>query len=80
MTVVVKITHQRHINIHAIELLSNSRNSRCRLGCVDGNTNHFGSRAREFLNLYGSRNDIGRIGIRHGLNHDGRITTNHNFV
>src|SRR6185503_9075472 len=73
VTVEMKIPHQRRIDAHGVEPLADRWHRGGGLGVVDSDAHDLGSGAREIRHLlYGGR-DVRRIGIGHGLDHDGRI-------
>ena len=69
MAVVMKIADQRHTHAHHVEALANLRHGRRGLGGVDSQAHEFRANAREFGHLFGCADDIGGIGIGHGLHH-----------
>ena len=65
VAVVMEIANQRHIDIHAIEMLPDL-GDRC--GCfrrVDGNADQFGSGTRKFSALDRRFQYINRVGVGH---------------
>ena len=72
---VMEVSHQRHVNIHLIELISDMRDSDGRLGTVHGDAHEFRTRTCQFRRLRHRGFDISGIGIGHGLYDDGRTTT-----
>src|SRR3546814_10329511 len=79
MAVVVKVTNQRHRDIHAIELLAYGGHLAGRLRRIDRNPDQLGTRLGQLFHLYGGGNGIGGIGVGHGLHHHGRICAHLNY-
>ena len=69
VAVVVEVPHQRHVEAHAVELLTDGRDFRRRLGRVHGDANDLGARLRELLHLHGGGDRVGRVRVGHRL-HD----------
>ena len=74
MPVVVEVTHQRHINAHAVQLLADVGNRLRSLRGVHSNTHHLRTGVSKFLDLYGRPDGIHRIGVGHGLDANRRAT------
>ncbi len=75
MTVVMKVSDQRHIDPHAVEMRADLRHRSRRFRRIDRDPHQFGTGTREFGALDGGFDDINGIGIGHRLDDDGRIAT-----
>ena len=75
VSVVVKVADQRHIDAHAIELLTDVGHGLGSLWRIDGDSNHFGASNGKLFDLNGRTNRVDRVGIGHRLNPDWRGTT-----
>ncbi len=74
VAVVVEVTHQRHINAHAVQLLADIGNRLRRLRGVDGDAYHLRAGVGEFLDLDGRADRVHRVRIGHGLDAHRRTT------
>ena len=70
MTVVVEITNQRYIHIHAQQMFTNLRYGRCSFRRINRNADKFGTGTGELGHLNRRLQHVGRVGVGHGLNHD----------
>ena len=75
VSVEVKVTDERHIDTHAIKLITNVGNGLRRLGGIHGQAHHFRASQCQFLDLNGSFHCHRRVGIGHGLHAHRRPTT-----
>ena len=73
VAVIVEVADQRRVHAQDVEPLADVRHGRRGLGAVDGDAHELGAGARQRRDLGGRRLDIGRVGIGHRLDDDGRI-------
>ena len=80
VAVVMKVTDERHVHAHFVELFADIGNGFGRLGRVDRDANHFGPGQGQFFDLYGRADGVAGVGVGHGLHPDRRVTTHRDHV
>ena len=73
MAVIVKIAHQRHVDVHLVELLADVRHGGRRFRTVHRQAHQFRTGTRQFLDLDRRADGVGRIRVRHRLHHHGGV-------
>ncbi len=73
VAVVVEVTHQRHVDAHAIELIADRLDLGRGFGRVDGDPHHLAAGLRQFLHLNRGADRVGRVGVGHRLHHHRRV-------
>ncbi len=73
VAVIVEVADQRRLDAQDVEPLADMRHGRGGLGAVDGDAHELGARPRQRRDLLGRSIDVGRVGIGHRLDDDGRI-------
>ena len=73
---IVEISHDRHLDAHAVQLFADVRHGLRGLVPVNRNAHQLGTRARQCRDLPHSAVDIGRIGIGHRLDNDRVLSAN----
>src|SRR5260363_142937 len=78
MPVIVKISNQRRIDSHPVQLLAYSGHRLRRLRRVDRASDQLRARLRKFLDLDCSRNGVDGVRVGHRLNTDRRSADKEN--
>ena len=78
MAVVVEIADDRHAHAELVERLGDLRNRRGGLFGVDGDADQLRAGLRQRHHLIHGGRDVGRVGVGHGLDHDGVSAANSN--
>ena len=73
MAVVVEIAHQRHVDVHLVELFADVGHGRSRFRAVHRQAHQFRTGTRQFLDLDRRADGVGRIRVRHRLHHHGGV-------
>ena len=74
----MKVAHHRRGVIGGFESVHDFGNGLGRWFCIDGDPNNFRARVGQLHYLPGSGFGIGGVGVGHGLNYDGVVSTNPN--
>ena len=76
VTIEMKVTNQGNQVIGLLQLPGDCGHGACGILRVNGDAHQLGTGLCQFPDLLYGRGNIGRVGVRHGLHHDGRVTPN----
>ena len=80
MTVIVEVADEWHVAARIEQALFNFRHRGCSFRNIYGDADQFRAGLREFQALLRGGGDVHRVGVGHGLHHDGRAAANLDFA